>query len=829
MRKKKVVHWKKAVFSLLALFFVFCGAVLLWASIIKLPDIYTFEARKIANSSRITDRTGEIILYDINRSVRRSEVPLSEMGENIKNAVISIEDVHFYTHKGIRPTSIVRAFLINISSGSFSQGGSTITQQIIKNTLLNKNKTVTRKFKEWVLSIKLERQFTKDEILQIYLNDAPFGSTIYGVEEASLAFFKKKSKDISVAEAAYLAAMIPAPTYYSPFGKHRAQLDARQNLVLRKMKEASFINDAEYTSAKESVVVFNIDASNSIKAPHFVFYVLDYLQEKYGKEVMESEGFTIKTTLDFDMQTKAESALKQYAVSNKTRYNASNSALVAIDPTTGQILSMVGSKDYFDKTIDGAFNVATAPRQPGSSFKPFVYATAFAEGYTPETILFDLPTEFSTACPAITEPILSNTDEKCYHPSNFDNKFKGPISLRSAVAESRNVPSVKLLYLVGLEDALASANALGLNMGSKDRYGLSLVLGGGEVTLLNMVGAYGVFANSGVRNQSVSILEITDRKGNIIEKYEPTPMQAFDQNASLIINDVLSDPVARAPTFGSSITIPGVAVKTGTTNDDKDAWIVGYTPTLVAGVWSGNNRNESMRSGGSAVSGPIWKTFFTEVLKESPAPLFEKPMPDSEYDTLKPILRGNWMGNSVIEIDKVTGLRATEQTPKESRVERIITDVRDTLFWINKDNPRGPVPKNPESDPQFKLWDPSVQYWWQNNSQKYGITTINDIPENYDTVHTGILNDVVFNNLPSSIAIDSSRVITVVSNGKYPITTVDVFVDENYLTTLSSSPFRFTFTPKEYGYQPGAHRIKAVATDSVFTKHTGVKEVEFTR
>lgn len=827
MKRKKLVPWKKALLACIAFLFIFFGSLLVWASFIRLPDISTFEARKIANSSKITDRTGEIVLYDIHQSVRRTEIPLEEMGQNIQHAVIAIEDAHFYTHKGIRPTSILRAVIVNLTKGSFSQGGSTITQQIIKNTLLNTKKTVSRKFKEWVLAVKLERHFTKQQILQIYLNDAPFGSTIYGVEEASLAFFKKRAQDLTVGEAAYLAAMIPAPTYYSPFGKHRDALDERQDLVLKKMLSNGFITQEQYDTAQKEVVTFNIEASNSIKAPHFVFYILDYLEQKYGKEVMESEGFTIKTTLDYDLQTKAEAALKEYAASNKTKYNASNSALVAIDPSTGELLSMVGSRDYFDKEIDGAFNVATAPRQPGSSFKPFVYATAFAEGYTPETVLFDVPTEFSTACPPITEPATDdNKNENCYHPSNFDGKFKGPLSLRSSVAESRNIPSVKLLYLVGIDDALKTGRALGLSLGDRDQYGLSLVLGGGEVTLFDMVGAYGVFANAGVKNPTVGILEVVDKKGNIIEKYEPAPQEVFDRNAALMISDVLSDSIARTPTFGSSITIPGVAVKTGTTNDDRDAWIVGYTPTLAVGVWSGNNKNESMRSGGAAVSGPIWKKFMTEALEGKEVPAFEKPVPDPEYDSLKPILRGNWMGNRAVKIDSITGLLATEQTPKETQKEKVITDVHDILYWVDKDNPRGPVPQNPQKDPQFNLWEPSVLAWWEKNKGNYGVTTTNDIPSSYDTVHTTESStEVTFSGLPSSFLISETPTVSFVFPDEVLITSAEIFVDDNYLTTLSS-PFRFILNLKEYGYKPGSHVIKVVATDSVFNKHTGQKTVK---
>jgi 1A family penicillin-binding protein len=829
-KKKRLVPWKKTILSLVAFFFVFLGVVFVWASFIKLPDISTFEARKIANSSKITDRTGNVVLYDIHRSVRRTEIPLGEMGYNVQKAIISIEDAKFYQHKGIRLKSFARAMFVDLIHGKFSQGGSTITQQIVKNTLLTNDKAVTRKFKEWVLAVKLERHFTKDQILQIYLNDAPYGSTIYGVEEASQAFFNKHAKDLTLAEAAYLAAIPNAPTYYSPFGKNKSKLDDRKNLVLRRMREEGYITPEQEAAAKTEVVAFNPAATNSIKAPHFVFYILDQLQQKYGEEVMESEGFTIKTTIDYDMQLRAEELLKQYADENQKKYNASNSALVAIDPTSGQILSMVGSKDYFDKSIDGAFNVATAPRQPGSSFKPFVYGTAFAEGYTPETVLFDVPTEFSTACPPITVPVLNNDNDKCYHPSNFDDKFKGPISLRSAIAESRNVPSVKLLYLVGLDKTLETAKNLGIStLGDKDQYGLSLVLGGGDVTLLDMVGAYGVFADGGIRNPTTGILEITDKKGNVIEQYEPNPIEAFDHNAALTLDDVLSDPVARTPTFGSSITIPGVAVKTGTTNDSRDAWIIGYTPNLSVGVWSGNNHNEKMRGGGSSVSGPLWKTFMSEMLEKYPSPGFEKPLPDPDYDTLKPILRGKWMGNATVAIDAITGQRATDATPPEARQEQVITDVHSILYWVDKDDPRGPAPKNPSKDPEFSLWEPSVQAWWQANFGGYTTTTEGDLPTGYDTLHSADTGDMKIDGLPADMSVSDTRTVTFSPGGAYAIKSVDVYVNNNFITTLSSAPFRFSFRPADYNYEPGSYTMKAIATDTILSKHTGQQFVTLTQ
>jgi 1A family penicillin-binding protein len=828
MKAHKQFPWKKILLGLLALFFLSVGGVLVWASLIKLPDISSFETRQVANSSKITDRTGEIVLYDVHKSIRRSEIPLDQMGTNIQNAVVSIEDAHFYEHNGVRPTSILRAVFVNVTHVGFAQGGSTITQQIVKNTLLTGDKSVARKLKEWVLAIRLERQFDKSQILGIYLNDAPMGGTIYGMQEASKAFFSKDVKDLDIAQAAYLAAMLPAPTYYSPFGLHKDKLTARKNLVLQKMKDYGYITDEQMATAKTEEVAFNNIIDNGIKAPHFVFYILDQLEQKYGKDVMENGGYTIKTTLDYDLQKNAEDLVAKQAAANQKQYGATNSSLVAIDPATGQILTMVGSRNYFDKDIDGAYNVATAQRQPGSSFKPFVYATAFAEGYTPDTVVFDVPTEFSTNCNASEQPLPGFTSKDCYNPANFDNKFKGPISLRSAIAESRNVPSVKLLYLVGVQKAVDTAHALGIStLTNPQEIGLSLVLGGGEVTLLDMTGAYGVFANSGVRNPTTGILEVLDHQGNVLDQYQSNPNTVMDKNVALTLNNVLSDAQARIPTFGTSlITIPGVAVKTGTTNNDRDAWTVGYTPNISVGVWSGNNDNTSMRSGGSAISGPTWKTFMQYALSKYPAPAFEQPVPE-DTSTLKPILRGVWMGNESVMIDKVTGLRATETTPKEAQVEKVVTDVHDILYWVKKDDPRGPIPANPSSDPQFHLWEPSVQTWWANNASKYTSVSSADLPSGFDTSsNTNNTSALTVTGLPESMKLNENAEAVVSTSGQYPLTNVDVSIDNTYLATLPS-PFHFVFTPQNYGYKTGSHAITFTATNSVYMKSTIQKTITF--
>ncbi len=814
--------------GLLAIFFIFIGSVLVWASFVKLPDISSFEARQIANSSKITDRTGLVVLYDVHQSVRRTEVTLPNMGDNIQNAVISIEDHDFYSHMGIRPTSILRSIFIDITHANYTQGGSTITQQIVKNTLLNNDKSLTRKLKEWILAVRLERQFNKQEILSIYLNDAPMGGTLYGMETASEAFYNQPVKDIDFAQAAYLAAMLPAPTYYSPFGLHKDKLDTRKNLVLEKMNEYGYITTDQMNAAKNEQVVFKNSGTTGIKAPHFVFYLLEQLEKKYGKDVMENGGYTIKTTLDYDLQQKAEQIVAQQTVLNQKQYNDSNQGLVAIDPTTGQILAMVGSKDYFAKDIDGAYNVATAQRQPGSSFKPFVYATAFTKGYTPDSILFDVPTEFSTNCTADEQPLAGYTEKDCYHPSNFDNKFRGPISLRSAISESRNVPSVKLEYLVGVPNAIDTAHQMGITtLNNPSQYGLSLVLGGGEVTLLDMTGAYGVFANSGVRNPTTGILEVDDNQGNVLEKYQPNPVQVIDKNVALTMNNVLSDAQARIPTFGPTIiTIPGVAVKTGTTNNDRDAWTIGYTPTISVGVWSGNNNNTPMKNGGSAISGPTWKMFMQYALSKYPAPAFEQPVPDPEYATLKPILRGQWMGNDTIMVDKVTGLRATADTPPGAQVEKVITDVHDILYWVNKSDPRGPVPNNPSNDPQYHLWEPSVENWWTINSGNYTTISSTNIPSGYDSVSADNSSALQISGLSTTMNLTDNAEIIVTTTGQNPLTSVDVLIDSNYVATLPD-PFHFVFTPSDYGLQAGSHTLTFNATNTLYAKSSISKIITF--
>lgn len=678
---------KESIFWVLSIGVIVFALTVAWMASLELPDFNNFENRDISNSTKIYDRTGKIVLYNIHDNVKRTEIPLSEMSPYVQAATISIEDAHFYEHHGFRPLSFLRAMLANLQSGSFSQGGSTIDQQVIKNALLTRDKKISRKIKEIILSIKLDSQLPKDTILQIYLNESPYGGTLYGVEEASLAYFNKHAKDVTIAEAAYLASLPQSPTYLSPYGKHRDALEARKNLVLDRMYELGHITKQERDTAKAEKLAFEPDSTSSGKALHFVFYLREYLEQTYGEDVVSNGGLKVISTLDYDAQKKLEEIVKQGALDNEKRFNAKNAALVAIDPRTGQILSMVGSRDFFDKEIPGQYNIATASRQPGSSFKPIVYAAAFLAGYTPETVLFDVPTQFSSLCDAVGNPKPNVKATACYMPENYDGKFRGPIALRDALAQSLNVPAVKLLYLVGINKAIELAQKMGLStINDPARYGLSLVLGGGEITLLELTNAYGVFANNGTYHKPVGILEVRDRNDNLLEKYADNGVEVLPETVTSLISSVLSDNQAKIPAYGASSPLffgdRPVASKTGTTNDYRDVWVIGYTPSVVVGMWGGNNDNTPIdKKVAGFVLAPIWHKAMSVFIDTSPIEYFPDPLPNTKE---KPILRGVWC---------------------------LPSGIHEILQYVIKDDPDGPYPSNPYSDPQTSLWETSLQTW----------------------------------------------------------------------------------------------------------------------
>jgi membrane peptidoglycan carboxypeptidase len=582
-------------------------------------------------------------------------------------------------------------------------GGSTITQQVIKNSILQNDKHLTRKIKEAILAIKIERVLTKDEILGHYLNESPYGGTIYGVEEASQAYFGKSAADVTLPEAAYLAALPQAPTYLSPYGSHKDALDARQKLVLQRMLINGFISQKEYDEAAATQVEFQPQAVTGIRAPHFVMYIREQLVEKYGEEALSEKGLRVITTLDWDLQKEAERIALEHKDELASKFHASNMGMVAMDPKTGDVLVMLGSRDYFDEEIDGNFNTTLSPRQPGSSIKPIVYASAFSKGYTPDTKVFDVKTQFSALC----EPWDLSDEAPCYSPENYNHKFVGPISLRNALAQSLNIPAVKVLYLTGIKDAIKLAGDMGITtLNDPDRLGLTLVLGGGEVKLLEHTGAYAVFANEGVKAERRTILRIEDASGNVLEETPVEDHRVLDRNVALEIDDILSDNNARAPLWGynSLVYFPNqdVAAKSGSTNDSRDAWIMGYTPNLVVGEWVGNNDNAPMNGLSGLIATPMWREFMDYALPKRDKESF--PEPPAIDPTIKPILRGEL-------VDTASLIQSIQLGNTSLDLAGVASGIHTILHFVDKRNPLGPYPSNPANDPQYNNWEYAVQQW----------------------------------------------------------------------------------------------------------------------
>lgn len=821
---------RNMVFILCGLGMLVFAGVFIWLASIRIPDFKAFNERQIITSTKLYDRTGTVLLYDLNNDIRRTIIPLSEMSKNVQNATVAVEDAQFWDHSGVRIRSFLRAILVNLANGKLSQGGSTLTQQIVKNTLLTQEKTITRKLKEWVLAIKVEQAYGKEKILEMYLNEAPYGGTIYGVEEASLIYFGKKASDLTLAEAAYLAAIPRSPTGYSPY-RHKDALDARKNFVLDRMFETGFITSTEQIAAKQEVVVFKTQDTRraSIKAPHFVFFVKDYLIKKYGEKMVEEGGLKVTTTLNYDWQQKSETIVNKNVLINEKTYNASNGSMITLDPKTGQILTMVGSRDYFDKAIDGEYNVTTAKRQPGSSFKPFVYALGFKKGFTPESILFNLRTEFNPSCGPY------GAGSGCYRPQNYGGLYDGPVTIREAIGRSLNVPAVKMLYMVGIKDTVEFAKDLGFTtFNDPDRVGLTLVLGGNEVTMVEMAQGYGVFANGGEKKQYTPILKVEDPTGKVLEEYKNEEgQQVLDRNIALTVSDILTDDNARRKTFGLNSTLNikerPVAVKTGTTNNFKDAWIFGYTPGIVVGAWVGNNDNTPMKD--TAMSGmsvaPMWNEYIRAILPSTPYESFEKPLQPDDYLTRKPVLRGKWWGGESYFMDKISGKRATAFTPNETKTEIVVPEVHDTLYWINRANILGPRLNNPYNDPQMRNWETVVQNWWASAQSWEPVPSASTPPETYDDVHTEAAQPKITLSLSPADAVTSTTDVLAKAtiSAQNPIKKVEFYINGALNETLQSQPFEYTFKPKDVANitSGGQLEVRVIATDTLYNKGETIK------
>ncbi len=820
--KKKLffVNIKKRLF----LYFIFTFLILLMIITIyiswlarTLPDPNRLSEREIPQSTKIFDRTGENLLYEIHGNEKRTLVTLDEIPDYVKQATISIEDKNFYKHKGFSLWAIFRTMVTNIIKHR-KAGGSTLTQQFIKNSVLSSEKTYTRKLKEIILAYKLEQRYSKDEILQMYLNEIPYGSTAYGIEAASQKYFGISVKDINLAQAAVLAALPQAPTRYSPYGSNKDLLMARQKYILDLMRKEGYITKEQEEEAKNTEIVFSPPTTN-IKAPHFVMYVKEILSQMYGEKMIEQGGLKIYTTLDLYKQEIAERIVKEYTEKNKEKYNATNASLVSIDPKTGEILAMVGSKDYFDDEIDGQVNIATSKRQPGSSMKPLVYAAMFSKGYTPDTILYDVITNFS------------NDKNKPYEPHNYDNKEHGAVTVRKALAGSLNIPAVKAIYLAGINNVLDLANELGYTtLDDRDRYGLSLVLGGGEVKLLEHTNAYSAFAREGLIRPPKAIIKILDNNGKTIKEFpNKKEGRVLDPKIARQINDILADNNARAYAFGVKnwLTLGSrpIAAKTGTTNDYRDAWTIGYTPSLVTGVWVGNNDNTKMKKGaaGGTVAAPIWHDYMKEVLGDTPIEYFKKP---EKIITNKPVLDGKAAEPVKILIDKASGLLATEYTPKSYIEEKEYYEPHCILYYVDKDNPRGEKPEHPEKDSQFNLWENAVQEWAK--KEKFATSTEENAfipPTEKDNLH-------IPENLPKLTIIYPTNnqnisgpflSIKIKTSSNRGIKKVYYYLNDNLFFTSLNPPFnlykQITFLNN------GFHNIKIKACDDI--DNCTEKELEF--
>lgn len=784
--------------SLAIIFFL---ALLYFAKTV--PSIAEISSQQISQSTKIYDRTGSTLLYEINSGERRTVAPFDQIPQTLKDATIAIEDQNFYNEPAFDWRGILRAVYVDLTRGSFAQGGSTITQQLARTAFLSLDQTISRKIREFILAVKLNQYYSKDQILGLYLNEVPYGPTISGVEAASEAYFGIPVMNLNLAQSALLAGLPQAPTYYSPWGTHTKELFARQKLVLQRMYDIGKITKAQLNAALAYKITFQPQSLGGIKAPHFVMAVEEYLVEKYGEDMVDHGGLKVLTTLDWNLQQAAEKAVTDGVARNIQLYKASNGSLVAQDPKTGQILALVGSANYFDVKNNGNFDVAIQGlRQPGSSLKPFVYMTGFQLGYTPDTTLFDVPTEFSTnaECPSI--PDFTSTNKQCFHPQDFEGTFSGPMSIRNALAQSVNVPAVEMLYLVGEKNALRNAYNFGLTtLTDPASYGLSVVLGGGAVHLIDLTEAYSVLSQDGVKHAQTMVLQVNDANGNTLESYTDQSSQVADPQSVRLVNDVLSDPDARSPLFQASqgLTVfPGydVALKTGTSNDYRDAWAMGYTPSLVVGVWAGNNDNTAMQKNGSSILAavPMWNAFMKQALPLVPNETFTHPDPTTPS---KPILAGDYTyGNAIHSI----------------------------LYYVDKNNPTGPPPTNPSADPQFKNWETATLAWAMRNVPNFQTYNESAPPATYQTNSSASGTTISSPTTPPTITITSPTPGTFENGafsiaahvtGQVPVSKITVSWNGAVVqTTLGSFGtdynFGWSFAPTDFNPQ---NLLEITATD----------------
>jgi 1A family penicillin-binding protein len=781
------------------------GGVATFAYVSKdLPDPNHLSDRQVWQSTKIYDRTGQHLLYEAYQNQKRTLITLKEMSSFLPKAVVSIEDKNFYNHPGIAVKSILRAAFNDLIGRKTGGGGaSTITQQLIKNTLVGNERRglagYLRKIKEAILALQIEKKFGKDEILQMYLNEIPLGSTNYGVEAAAQSYFVKSAKDLSLSESATLAALIQAPTRYL---NNPNTLRDRRDTVLKMMFDQGYINEEQMKSAQNEALRLYKNG-NLTDAPHFVLYVKQLLADQFGEKMVDEGGLKVITTLDYDKQKAAEKIVKENGDKFASSSNANNAALVSMDPKTGQILAMVGSRDFYNEDIDGQFNVAVlAKRQPGSSFKPFVYTAAFEKGYTPDTVIYDTLTNFD-----------QRAGEK-YIPKNYDGKEHGLVTIRKSLQGSLNIPAVKTLYLVGTNNAIEFAKRFGYTTFTGDP-GLSLVLGGAEVNLLEHTNAYAALANNGVLQPHTSILKISDSKNNTLFEWQASSgTVAVAPEVAATISSVLTDDSARAYIFGrnSTLTLPdrAVAAKTGTTNDNKDAWTMGYTPSVVTGVWVGNTIPSPMKGGGNTLAGVIWNQFMRFATLNTPPEVF--PTPPSNTST-KPVLRGADDG-IVLSINKNNGKIASSSTPEALIEKRVFLPPHDILFYVNKDDPNGPAPIDPTQDPQYENWEKGLSEWIKKQDAAGKNLTLENPPTEYDdNNYNPELSPTVKINYPSNQETINGKQLDIKVDASAPrgVSQITYYIDNKQVGINNGFPFELSYTFDKV-FSP-AHTLKVVAID----------------
>lgn len=796
---KKVLYYGVPAF----LIFILLLGAWIWKD---LPSASKLEARLQTQSTKILDRNGGL-LYEVYGDKKRTVVNFSNINETAREATIAIEDKNFYNHGGIDFIAIIRASLANVTSGQKSQGASTLTQQFVKNALLSPEKTFTRKIKEVIISIAIEALYSKDKILEMYLNEIPYGSNTYGIEAASQSYFGKSAKELSIAESAILASLPKAPTYYSPYGTHKDELLARKDLVIDKMIEQNYITKEEGENAKKQEIVF-LKKSENIKYPHFVMYVREQLVETYGEKMVNEGGLIVKTSIDPAKQDIALNTIAENAPKNLKRFGAHNASLVSLDPKTGEVLAMVGSVDYFDEANDGQVNIALTLQEPGSSFKPYAYATAFAnKGKSPATMLIDVETDFGNG----------------YKPQNYDGRSHGIQSARSSLAGSLNIPAVKIMHIAGVNETIDQVEKMGITtLKDRSQYGLSLTLGGGSVKPLEHISAFSSFANHGVKHDVHPILKIEDSKGKVIFEYkkeEDKGTEVLPKGVAYQITNILSDNSARAYVFGSNSPLVlknrPVAAKTGTTQDFRDGWTLGYTPSLMTGVWVGNNDNTPMKKGEAVyAAAPIWNNFMTKALDGTPVEQFERPS-----DVVD------------ITVDRVSGLlpsASTTEFKKEIFVKGINEPKEKDNVHVNKtaECPAGPkqvvytqlVPEIPKTDPAYNRWNAPIQAFA--NSQGYGTAPADECAGYGVSVNL----DVSKTNPKLGEKITLTATPTPTEN----ISKIEFYYDSTLIKSISSSPFTFNYDLPSEESAIGSHTLKAIAYHSGGTTAESEKKITIT-